>query len=73
MDNRANSLTFLKIILMLKLKWWWWGGGEQKKEDTGLEVLQAGSVGFLFVWLVLILVFQDRVSLCSPGCPGTHS
>jgi hypothetical protein len=20
-----------------------------------------------------ILVFQDRVSLCSPGCPGTHS
>jgi hypothetical protein len=18
------------------------------------------------------LVFQDRVSLCSPGCPGTH-
>jgi hypothetical protein len=19
------------------------------------------------------LVFQDRVSLCSPGCPGTHS
>jgi hypothetical protein len=26
----------------------------------------------LFVWLVW-LVFQDRVSLCSPGCPGTHS
>jgi hypothetical protein len=21
----------------------------------------------------LFLVFQDRVSLCSPGCPGTHS
>jgi hypothetical protein len=28
-------------------------------------------VCFVFVWLVL--VFQDRVSLCSPGCPGTHS
>jgi hypothetical protein len=33
----------------------------------------------LFVWFiflfcfVLVLVFQDRVSLCSPGCPGTHS
>jgi hypothetical protein len=26
---------------------------------------------FLFSWLVL--VFLDRVSLCSPGCPGTHS
>jgi hypothetical protein len=24
----------------------------------------------LFVWF---LVFRDRVSLCSPGCPGTHS
>jgi hypothetical protein len=22
---------------------------------------------------VLVLVFSDRVSLCSPGCPGTHS
>jgi hypothetical protein len=21
----------------------------------------------------LFFVFQDRVSLCSPGCPGTHS
>jgi hypothetical protein len=26
--------------------------------------------GFLFVCL---FVFQDRVSLYSPGCPGTHS
>jgi hypothetical protein len=23
--------------------------------------------------LFLVLVFWDRVSLCSPGCPGTHS
>jgi hypothetical protein len=21
----------------------------------------------------LVLVFRDRVSLCNPGCPGTHS
>ena len=27
---------------------------------------------FLFVCLVGWLVFRDRVSLCSPGCPGTH-
>jgi hypothetical protein len=28
----------------------------------------------LFVgWLVGWLVFRDRVSLCSPSCPGTHS
>jgi hypothetical protein len=30
-------------------------------------------VCFLFVCLfVCFLVFQGRVSLCSPGCPGTH-
>jgi hypothetical protein len=23
--------------------------------------------------LFFFSVFQDRVSLCSPGCPGTHS
>jgi hypothetical protein len=28
---------------------------------------------FLFVCLVGWLVFRDRVSLCSSGCPGTHS
>ena len=25
-----------------------------------------------YFWVFLFLVFQDRVSLCSPGCPGTH-
>jgi hypothetical protein len=33
-----------------------------------LEVL------YLFYFLfIYFLVFRDRVSLCSPGCPGTHS
>jgi hypothetical protein len=30
-----------------------------------------------FIWdyfvCLFVLVFRDRVSLCSPGCPGTHS
>jgi hypothetical protein len=30
-----------------------------------------GLVGF-FVCLVGWLVFRDNVSLCRPGCPGTH-
>jgi hypothetical protein len=28
---------------------------------------------FLFLWFFLFFVFPDRVSLYSPGCPGTHS
>jgi hypothetical protein len=28
---------------------------------------------FYFCLFVCLLVFQDSVSLCSPGCPGTHS
>ena len=26
-----------------------------------------------FVWGFFVFVFQDRVSLYRPGCPGTHS
>jgi hypothetical protein len=27
----------------------------------------------MYVCICLFLVFRDSVSLCSPGCPGTHS
>jgi hypothetical protein len=30
-------------------------------------------IHFVLFCLVFVFVFQDRVSLCSPGCPGTHS
>jgi hypothetical protein len=30
-------------------------------------------VGIPTASLLFVFVFQDRVSLCSPGCPGTHS
>jgi hypothetical protein len=33
------------------------------------SLLTLSSISFSF----LILVFRDRVSLYSPGCPGTHS
>jgi hypothetical protein len=26
----------------------------------------------LLVFCFVLFVFRDRVSLCSPGCPGTH-
>jgi len=28
---------------------------------------------FVHLFVVVFLFFQDRVSLCSLGCPGTHS
>jgi hypothetical protein len=28
---------------------------------------------FVCLFVFIFLVFRDRVSLCSPGCPGTHS
>jgi hypothetical protein len=31
------------------------------------------SVLIFFCLFVFVFVFLDRVSLCSPGCPGTHS
>jgi hypothetical protein len=28
----------------------------------------------LFIYLfIYLLIFRDRVSLCNPGCPGTHA
>jgi hypothetical protein len=27
---------------------------------------------YLFIYLFIYFVFRDRVSLYSPGCPGTH-
>jgi hypothetical protein len=28
---------------------------------------------FCFVLVLIFIFLRDRVSLCSPGCPGTHS
>jgi hypothetical protein len=38
--------------------------------ETG-QTTAARNRGDVFVFL--FFVFQDRVSLYSPGCPGTHS
>ena len=37
-----------------------------------LSLIWTGKNCFLFVCLFVCL-FRDRVSLCSSGCPGTHS
>jgi hypothetical protein len=55
---------------------WGAGGGQEKYNRCHNEgqttILQSQGMGAVFVWPVG-LVFQNRVSLCSPSCPGTHS
>jgi hypothetical protein len=31
------------------------------------------SFFFFFSFCLFVCFFRDRISLCSPGCPGTHS
>jgi hypothetical protein len=45
------------------------GSDDCNEQFTQLNNLPS-SENFLFVCL---FVFRDRVSLCSPGCPATHS
>jgi hypothetical protein len=37
-----------------------------------LRLVNASYGGFIFFCLFVLFFFRDRVSLCSPGCPGTH-
>jgi hypothetical protein len=41
-------------------------------KNSGIKKKQK-NYGYGFLFVCLFFVFQDRVSLCSPGCPGTHS
>jgi hypothetical protein len=38
-----------------------------KPASTGIKFW--GCVWFVWVLLLLLLLFLDRISLCSPGCP----
>jgi hypothetical protein len=39
----------------------------------GIELrISGGAVSAIIIIIIIIMVFWDRVSLCSPGCPGTH-
>jgi hypothetical protein len=46
------------------------GAGEEKLSSNRVEL---ESFLLLLLFFVLFCFFCDRVSLCSPGCPGTHS
>ena len=54
---------------------------QKRAPDTlVLELLVAGGrvvmncvSWYFFCFVFFVCLFRDRVSLCSPGCPGTHS
>jgi hypothetical protein len=50
---------------------WCQSQDSQWEERTESSALPSDLLFFFF--LFVCLVFWDRVSLCSPGCPGTHS
>jgi hypothetical protein len=37
-----------------------------------MAILLLQPLFFFLFFIYLFLIFQDRVSLYSPGCPGTH-
>jgi hypothetical protein len=41
-------------------------------EQTLHHFIALSKWGFFLSFFLFFLVFRDRVSLCSPGCPGTH-
>ena len=47
---------------------------DTSRVQLGEPVRVLGFFGLVFVWLIdCLFVFRDRISLCSPGCPGTNS
>ena len=44
-----------------------------RRQKMAMLILPGLSNAWSFVLFYLFRFFRDRVSLCSPGCPGTHS
>jgi hypothetical protein len=42
------------------------------QEERLAQKTQEARDFFVCLFFVFVFVFLDRVSLCSPGCPGTH-
>ena len=69
-------MYMLVIITLFRVKGPW---KQQQPETSFQDICHFFSLDlwiyFLFIYLfilVLVLVFRVRVSLCSPGSPGTH-
>jgi hypothetical protein len=47
--------------------------GEHRSHDSNKEARPSVSCHLMMNAPSFFVCFRDRVSLCSPGCPGTHS
>jgi hypothetical protein len=44
----------------------------ERENDIESQFKKVGVLLLLLLLLLLLHIFRDRVSLYSPGCPGTH-
>jgi hypothetical protein len=51
---------------------WVLNSGPLEEQSVLLPLIHLSSPSFNFVFVFVFLVFRDRVSLYSPGCPRTH-
>jgi hypothetical protein len=63
-EKRASDSQHLELQTVISS---WWVLGTQ-------VIIPKPSITFFVVvfCLFVLFCFRDRVSLCSPGCPGTH-
>jgi hypothetical protein len=69
-DKKIHNF-FLKSVLFLCFSPSW-GGMVHLHTHTQSFVAQNPNVSSLSFFVLFCFVFRGRVSLCSPGCPGTH-
>jgi hypothetical protein len=71
--TRTSNLFILKSRVTFIVPIVCWGLAQSHVHTSVILLIWTLGPLFLFVCLfVFILVFHDRVSLCSPGCSGTH-
>jgi hypothetical protein len=63
------TYSFIGRALLCHLDW----SVTHRDPPVSVPPGQIFSFYFIYLFIYLFLIFRDRVSLCSPGCPGTHS
>jgi hypothetical protein len=43
------------------------------RPELSLKCCSSNAIQLVVLFVLFCFAFQDRVSLCTPGCPGTHS